>query len=94
MKRTHTNLNIRLPVELLEELWKCCKANDTTVSQVVRELMRAYIELCGRAKGRRLPRIDLVGFYDTGYEGSVMQDADLSELHTLKTGKKGNRVAS
>ena len=57
-----TNLNIRVSKKLLDDFWSACTANDTSASQVTRELMRAYLELCARAKGRRLPRLDLCGF--------------------------------
>jgi hypothetical protein len=36
--------------------------NDSDASTVLRELMKAYIELSQRAKGQRLPRLDLCGF--------------------------------
>lgn len=38
--------------------------NDSDASTVMRDLMKAYIELSQRSKGRRLPRLDLCGFED------------------------------
>lgn len=67
-----TNLNIRVSKTLMSDFLTGCDANDTTVSQVTRELMRAYLELCARAKGRRLPRLDLCGFEESNQSKGVI----------------------
>jgi len=57
-------MNFKLSQELKFGFESEVDSNDSDVSTVLRELMKAYIELSDRAKGRRLPRLDLCGFED------------------------------
>jgi len=65
MPKKTTNLNIRVSEKLLDSFNTACNNHDDTNSHIIREMMRAFIELCARAKGRRLPRLDLCGFEET-----------------------------
>jgi hypothetical protein len=60
-----------VPINLKESFEYEVLKNDSDASTVLRELMKAYIELSERANGQRLPRLDLCGFEDEGKKGSI-----------------------
>lgn len=57
-------MNFKLSESLKHQFNVTVDENDSDSSTVLRDLMKAYIELSLRANGRRLPRLDLCGFED------------------------------
>jgi len=62
MNKQNDILGIKIETDLKQKFIAACNANLDTKSHVLRELVQAYIELTERAKGRRLPRLDLCGY--------------------------------